>query len=297
MSLLTILQETPESLSEQASQATDTAAGWVEKAQDFAFAHGPSIIAGILVLIIGRWIAKLIVGIVRKLLTKRNVDETLTKFLCSIFSMMLMVLVVISAFQTMGIETTSFVAVLGAATLAIGFALQGSLSNFASGVMLILFKPFRVGDFVEAGGATGVVEEVGVFATQFKTGDNKEVIVPNAAITGGNITNYSAKEQRRIDFVFGIGYGDDIRKAKKILEETMAAEPRVLKDPAPTIGVLELADSCVNIACRPWVKTGDYWPCYFDLMERVKLQFDANGISIPFPQQDVYMHQVAEQMV
>jgi len=192
----------------------------------------------------------------------------------------------------MGVETTSFVAVLGAATLAIGFALQGSLSNFASGVMLIIFRPFKTGDFIEAGGATGTVEEVGVFATKIKTGDNKAVIAPNSSITSGNIINYSAKEMRRIDMVFGIGYGDDIKKAKEVLHSILDADARVLKDPAPTIGVLELADSSVHFACRPWVKTADYWGAYFEITEQVKLQFDAQGISIPFPQQDLHLHKV-----
>lgn len=263
-----------------------------DQAVDAVVHYGPKLLIALAVFVIGRWIANFIVRLVRKALGLRKVDETLTQFLCNILRMALMVAVVITAMQQAGIETTSFVAVLGAATLAIGFALQGSLSNFAAGVMIILFRPFKAGDFVEAGGTAGVIEEVNVFATTVKTGDNKVVIVPNSGIMGGNITNYSAKPMRRIDFVFGIGYGDDIKKAKEVLTRVMAEEDRVLKDQAVTIGVAELADSSVNIACRPWVATGDYWPTYFDLMERVKVEFDAAGISIPFPQQDVHLHKV-----
>jgi small conductance mechanosensitive channel len=243
--------------------------------------------------VIGRWIAKFIVRLVRKAMQSRQLDEILTRFICNILNMALLVAVVIAAMDQAGIQTTSFVAVLGAATLAIGFALQGSLSNFAAGVMIIIFRPFKVGDYVDAGGTAGIVEEVSVFATVFRTPDNKIVIVPNSSITGGNITNYSAKDTRRVDMVFGIGYGDDIAKAKGILERLVKEEERILADPEPQIAVAELADSSVNIVCRPWVKGGDYWPVFFDLTEKVKNEFDANDISIPFPQQDVHMHQVA----
>jgi small conductance mechanosensitive channel len=191
------------------------------------------------------------------------------------------------------VETTSFIAILGAAGLAVGFALQGSLSNFAAGVMLIIFRPFKSGDFIEAGGTIGVVEAIQIFNTVLRTPDNKMVIVPNSNITGGNITNYSAKEDRRIDMVFGIGYDDDLKKAKEILERLISEDSRILKDPAPTVAVSELADSSVNFVVRPWVKTSDYWAVYWDFTEKVKLTFDAEGISIPYPQQDVHMHQVA----
>jgi small conductance mechanosensitive channel len=201
--------------------------------------------------------------------------------------------VFIAALSTLGFETTSFIAVIGAAGLAIGFALQGSLANFASGVMLIIFRPFSVGNFVEAGGQSGSVEEIRIFSTVLKTPDNKMVIIPNSKITGDNIVNYSAKDQRRIDMVFGIGYGDDLQRAKQILERIIAEDSRILDDPAVTIGVLELGDSSVNFAVRPWVKTADYWAVYFDLMEKVKLTFDREGISIPFPQRDVHLFQAA----
>jgi small conductance mechanosensitive channel len=203
-----------------------------------------------------------------------------------------MTFVIVAAIGTLGVQTTSFVAVLGAAGLAVGFALQGSLSNFAAGVMLIVFRPFKAGDYVEAGGTAGSVQEVSIFTTVMKTPDNKKVIIPNSQITGGSITNYSAMETRRVDMVFGIGYGDNIKQAKDTLEQILAADERILKDPAPTIAVSELADSSVNFVVRPWVKTADYWAVYFDLTEKVKLTFDEKGISIPFPQQDVHMHQV-----
>ncbi|MHC4695766.1 MAG: mechanosensitive ion channel family protein [Planctomycetota bacterium] len=206
---------------------------------------------------------------------------------------LLMTPVVISAVQKLGVPTTSFVAVVGAAGLAVGFALQGSLANFAAGVMVIIFRPFKAGDFVEAGGVSGAVEEVQIFATVLKTPDNKRVIVPNSAITGGTITNYSANETRRVDLVFGIGYGDDIKKAKDALEDILAQDERVLKDPTATIAVAELADNSVNLVVRPWVKTLDYWDVLFDVTEAVKQRFDAENISIPFPQRDLHLHQVA----
>jgi len=226
-------------------------------------------------------------------MTRARVDAILTSFLTNMTYMVLMVLVVISALGQLGVNTTSFAAIIGAAALAIGFAMQGSLGNFAAGIMLILFRPFKAGDFVEAGGVAGVVEEIQVFATKIRTPDNKEITVPNGQITGGSIVNYSAKGTRRVDMVFGISYGDDLARAKGILQRLIESDERVLRDPAPTIAVLELGDSSVNFAVRPWVKTGDYWPVFFDLTERVKLEFDAQGISIPFPQRDVHLHQPA----
>jgi small conductance mechanosensitive channel len=185
------------------------------------------------------------------------------------------------------------VAIIGAAGLAVAFALQGALGNFASGVMLIMFRPFKVGDFVEAAGTMGVISEVQVFATVLTTPDNKKIIVPNGAITSGNIVNYSANDTRRIDLVFGIGYEDDMKKAKGIIEEVLKKDDRILDDPAPKIALLELADSSVNFAVRPWVKTEDYWNVYFDLNETIKREFDEKGVSIPFPQRDIHVHQVA----
>ncbi len=245
------------------------------------------------IFIIGRWIAKWLTGVLRKVMAKSDMDEMLIQFLGNIVYTVLLLAVVMAALDHVGIQTTSLLAVFGAAGLAIGLALKDSLGNFSSGVMIILFRPFKVGDLIEAGGATGVVEQVRMFATIMRTGDNREIIVPNSQIYGGTIVNYSARETRRIDLVFGIGYGDDIARAKQIIEDIMQQDARILADPAPAIALGELADSSVNFNVRPWVKSGDYWPVRADLLEKIKLAFDANGISIPYPQQDVYMHNVA----
>ena len=246
------------------------------------------------IFIVGRWIARWLTNMVRKVMAKSSMDEMLINFLGNIVYMVLLLAVVMAALDHLGIQTTSLLAVFGAAGLAIGLALKDSLSNFSSGVMIILFRPFKVGDFVEAGGATGVIEEVRIFATIMKTGDNREIIVPNSQIYSGTIVNYSAKDTRRIDLVFGIGYDDDIAKAKQIMDDIMKQDDRILSDPAPAVAVGELADSSVNFNVRPWVNSGDYWPVRGDLLEKIKLAFDANGISIPYPQQDVYMHEVAK---
>lgn len=245
------------------------------------------------IFIVGRWIAKWLTGVIRKLMAKSHMDEMLIKFLGNIVYTILLLVVVMAALDHLGIRTTSLLAVFGAAGLAIGLALKDSLANFSSGVMIILFRPFKVGDFIEAGGATGVVEEVRMFATIMRSGDNREIIVPNGQIYGGTIVNYSAKATRRIDLVFGIGYDDDIAKAKQIMEDIMKQDERILEDPAPAVALGELADSSVNFNVRPWVKSEDYWPVRADLLEKIKLAFDANGISIPYPQQDVYMHNPA----
>lgn len=245
------------------------------------------------IFIVGRWLAKWLTGMLRKVMAKSNLDEMLIQFLGNIVYTVLLLAVVMAALDHLGIQTTSLLAVFGAAGLAIGLALKDSLGNFSSGVMIILFRPFKVGDFIEAGGASGVVEQVRMFATVMRSGDNREIIVPNSQIYGGMIVNYSAKETRRIDLVFGIGYGDDIAKAKQIIGDIMKQDERILADPAPAIALGELGASSVNFNVRPWVKSADYWPVRADLLEKVKLAFDANGISIPYPQQEVYMHQVA----
>lgn len=267
--------------------------GLVEQFQGALIAWGPMLLSTIVVLVVGWWIAKLLTGLTRCLMTRANVDDTLTSFLCNIVYFGLMALVVITALSQVGVNTTSFAAIIAAAGLAVGFALQGSLGNFAAGVMLIGFRPFKAGDFIEAGGVSGIVEEIQVFATRIRTGDNKEVTVPNGQITGGSIVNYSAKDTRRIDLTFGIGYDDDIAKAKNVIQRVLDSDERVLGEPAPTVAVVELADSSVNIAVRPWVKTGDYWPVYFDVVERIKIEFDRENISIPYPQSDVHLQQVA----
>lgn len=240
----------------------------------------------------GIWLAKKIKKYIVVIMEKKNVDALLASFTSNIAYVALVAFVIIAALGQLGIQTTSFVAIIGAAGLAIGLSLQGSLANFASGVMIIAFRPFKVGDFIEAGGVSGVVEGIQIFSTQMRTGDNKAIIVPNANITGGNITNYSAKDTRRVDMTFGIGYDDDIKKAKDILMELITTDERVLKDPEPLVAVSELADSSVNFTVRPWVNSADYWGVFFDITEAVKLRFDKEGISIPYPQQDVHMHTV-----
>ena len=243
----------------------------------------------ILILVIGRILARIVSRMIASTMKKSNVDATLIGFVSNMVYFALIAFVVIAAMSALGIETTSFAAVIAAAGLAIGLSLQSSLSNFAAGVILILLRPFKAGDFVEAGGVSGIIEEVQIFSTKIRSGDNKQIIVPNGAITGGNIVNYSTKETRRIDMVIGVGYNDDLKKVRSVLEAILAAEERVLKDPEPTIGLLELGESSVNFAVRPWVKTGDYWPVLFDLQEKIKLTFDAEGISIPFPQRDLHI--------
>ncbi len=254
-------------------------------------AYSMKIIAAVLIFVIGKWVAKKITTLFIKLLERNSVDVTLTRFLESIVYYTLVVLVLIAAAGQLGINTTSFIAIVGAAGLAIGLALKDSLSNFSSGVMLILFRPFRVGDFANVGGVTGNVMSIDIFNTTLNTPDNQRVIVPNANITNNVITNVTANDTRRVDLTAGIGYGDDILKAKQVLGEILKTDDRVLATPAPTIAVSELADSSVNFVVRPWVKTEDYWTVYFDLTEKIKLTFDKEGISIPFPQQDVHLFQ------
>jgi len=256
---------------------------------DYALPWGINILMALVIFLIGRWAARLIVSLIAKLMKKANVDIILIGFVSSIANAVLLLFVIIAALDQLGVNTTSFIALIGAAGLAVGLALQGSLQNFAAGVLLIIFRPFKVGDFIEAGGTAGVVEEIGVFSTRMKTGDNREIIVPNGGIFGGTITNFSARDTRRIDMVFGIGYGDDIRKAKEVMQSIIDADERILKDPAPLIAVGELGDSSVNFNVRPWVASGDYWAVRFDLNEKIKLAFDDAGISIPFPQMDVHV--------
>jgi small conductance mechanosensitive channel len=259
--------------------------------QTLVIPWGIRIAVALAIFIIGRWIAKWLTSVLRKVMTRGKLDEMLINFLGNIVYMVLLLAVVMAALDHLGIQTTSLLAVFGAAGLAIGLALKDSLANFSSGVMIILFRPFKVGDFIEAGGASGVVEEVRMFATILRTGDNREIILPNGQIYGGMIINYSAKATRRIDLVFGIGYDDDIARAKQIMEEIMQKDERILADPAPSVAMGELGDSSVNFNVRPWVNSGDYWPVRADLLEKIKLAFDANGISIPYPQQDVHMHE------
>ncbi|MGA7829282.1 MAG: mechanosensitive ion channel domain-containing protein [Geobacteraceae bacterium] len=260
--------------------------------QDWIVLYGLKVIAAILILVIGRIAAKAIRGLIRRALQKGKIDETLVSFVASLSYVAILAFVVIAALGKLGVQTASFVAVLAAAGLAVGLALQGSLSNFAAGFLLIIFKPFKVGDFIEGGGVAGVVEEIGIFTTEMKSPDNKKIIVPNAKMTSDNIINYTAKDIRRVDIVAGVSYGDDIDKVREVLAGILAKDVRILKDPAPTISVLELGSSSVNFAVRPWVKPDDYWDVFFATQENIKKRFDAEGISIPFPQQDVHLHKV-----
>lgn len=260
---------------------------------DYLLPWGLNITFAAVIFILGRIVVRMICATVRKIMFKGAMDEVLINFLITILNALLLLFVVISALHQLGVDTTSLVALIGAAGLAIGLALQGSLQNFAAGVMLILFRPFTAGDLIEAGGASGVVEKITIFSTVMRTGDNKEITVPNGAIFGGTIINYSAKETRRVDLVFGIGYGDDLLKAKGIIQRILDEDERILDEPAPAVALGELADSRVNFNVRPWVKSADYGPVYSDLLEKIKLAFDEQGISIPYPQMDVHMDKAA----
>jgi small conductance mechanosensitive channel len=250
---------------------------------------GIKIALAIAIFYIGRIVVAAVVKVAGKFMSARDMDEILVKFLSSILRWVLLLFVVIAALSQLGIDTTSLVALLGAAGLAIGLSLQSSLANFAAGVMLIVFRPFTKGDFVEVAGTSGSVDNISIFTTTLTTPDNKEVIVPNGSVIGNNITNYSARPTRRVDMVFGIGYDDDIKKAKELLEQIVAADERVLAEPAPVVALGELADSSVNFLVRPWVKAEDYWGVLWDTTETVKLKFDEAGISIPYPQMDVHL--------
>ena len=264
---------------------------WLLTAQRLVFLYGLQILYAAIVLIIGRWAAKFVRRIIERLMEKGGLDPTIVKFTGNLSYIALLAFAVLAALNQLGIQTTSFVALLGAAGLAIGLALQGSLSNFAAGFLMILFRPFKVGDYIEAAGTAGTVEEIQIFTTTLRSPDNKLVIVPNAKLTADNIVNWSAKGTRRVDMVFGIGYGDDIDRARSVIREIIEADPRVLKDPAPLIALWQLGESSVDFVARPWVKSADYWSVWFDTTEKVKKAFDAEGISIPFPQRDIHVYQ------
>jgi len=261
----------------------------ITKIQEIVAVYGMKVVGALLILVVGWFVAKLLKALLRKIMQKSNVDETLVSFVTSLAYVGMLVFIIIAALSKLEVKTASFVAVIAAASFAVGLALQGSLANFSAGVLMIIFKPFKVGDFIEGAGISGVVETIGIFTTVLNSPDNKEIIVPNAKMTSDNIVNYSSKECRRVDIVAGVGYGDDLDKVKNVLEGILASDNRILKDPAPTIAVLELADSSVNFAVRPWVKSGDYWDVFFAVQENIKKRFDAEGISIPFPQQDVHL--------
>lgn len=260
-----------------------------EQIRQLVTMYGLNVLAAAAIFVLGKMAASMIRRLVRRIMRKRNMDDTLTGFVSSMLYAGILAFVVIAALSKLGIQTASFIAVLGAAGLAIGLALQGSLANFASGVLMIIFKPFRAGDYVDAGGASGFIDEIGIFTTTIRTLDNKKVIVPNSKITGDNITNYTARETRRVDLTAGVSYADDIDRVKSILLEILEGDERVLDDPAPFVGLSEMADSSVNFTVRAWVRTEDYWGVYFDTNERIKKAFDSQGITIPFPQMDVHM--------
>jgi small conductance mechanosensitive channel len=252
---------------------------------------GLDLLFAILILVIGAWVARMIKGTLTRVLQRRNLDPIIVGFLANLTYIVLLVAVVMAALDRLGVKTTSFVAIIGAAGLAIGLALQGALANFAAGFLMVIFRPFKKGDYIEAGGTAGIVDEIQVFTSILNTPDNRRVIVPNSKIMSDNITNYSALDTRRIDLIFGVSYSDNVAKVKQVLQQIAAEDPRVLKDPAAQILVGELADSSVNFIMRVWVKSPDYWPFKFDTTEKVKVTFDKEGISIPFPQRDVHLFQ------
>lgn len=258
-------------------------------ANTYVIPWGVNLALAVAVFVIGRLVARMLAGVLVKFLHKSGMDEILINFVASIVRTLLLLVVVIASLNQLGVDTTSLIALIGAAGLAVGLALQNSLQNFAAGVMLIIFRPFKSGDFVEVAGTAGVVENIGIFSSVLRTGDNREMIIPNGAIYGGTITNYSARDTRRVDMVFGVGYDDDLKKAKELLQSIISADQRILAEPAPVIAVSELADSSVNFVVRPWVKASDYWDVLWDTTEKVKLEFDASGLSIPYPQMDVHL--------
>jgi len=247
------------------------------------------VLAAIVIFFVGRWLAKVISNLLGRAMTKAKIDPTLTSFVKNLCHVALLVFVIIAALKKLGIPMTEFTVVVGAAGLAVGFALQGSLANFAAGVILIIFKPFKVGDFVELAGKMGTVQEIQIFNTILNSPDNVRVIVPNSQVTGSNIMNYTANGTRRVDLVVGVSYSDDLKKTQQIIEGVLAEDGRILKDPLPTVAVSELGESSVNFVVRPWVKAADYWDVRFDTIRKVKLALDKNGITIPFPQRDIHM--------
>jgi small conductance mechanosensitive channel len=280
-----------EDATELGAQAVEQAGRWIALGQELATQYGLKLLAAVVILIIGRWVAKWLRGVVRRMMERSQVDPMIIGFVSSIAYIGLMVFVVVAALGQLGIQTTSFIAILGAAGLAIGLALQGSLANFAAGFLMIVFRPFKVGDFIEGGGVAGTVEAIEIFTTTLKTPDNKIIIVPNAKISGDNIVNYSTQPTRRVELTVGASYDADIRQVREVLEGIVRDENRILDEPAPFIAVKELADNSVNFVVRVWTATGDYWGVYFDMTEQVKLRFDQAGIGIPYPQRDVHVYE------
>ncbi|MEK6186776.1 small-conductance mechanosensitive channel MscS [Vibrio cholerae] len=265
---------------------------WLTNNSDLLIQYGVNVISAILILFIGNLVVKGVAGSVANVLKKKEMDKAVVDFIHGLVRYTLFIIVLIAALSRIGVQTASVVAVIGAAGLAVGLALQGSLSNFAAGVLIVAFRPFKSGDYVEIGGVANSVDSIQIFQTVLKSPDNKMVVVPNSAVIGGAITNYSRHETRRVDMVIGVSYKSDLQKTKRVLRETLEKDPRILKDPDMTIGVLTLADSSINFVVRPWCKTSDYWAVYFDSMQAIKEALDANGIEIPFPQMDVHLNKI-----
>jgi len=268
---------------EETQKVMDIVYGYILK-------YGLSLVFAIVIFFVGKWLAGVISRWIAKMMEKGKVDAALVGFTKNIVHAAIMVFTILAAIGQLGIQTTSFIAVIGAAGLAIGLSLQGTLSNFAAGVMLILFRPFKVGDFIQAGGEMGSVKEIQIFNTILAHPDNRKIICPNSKISGDTIINFSAIDKRRIDMTFGISYDDDMKVAKKVLTDLVTSDSRILKDPEPTIAVAELGDSSVNLICRPWVNPADYWAVTFDLTEKGKVELEKAGCSIPYPQRDVHLY-------
>ena len=256
---------------------------WIDKGIALIMDFGPKVLGAIVIWIIGSWVIKKIVKGTRKIMTKQNYDESLQKFLVNLLGWILKIILIIVVLGTVGVETTSFAAIIAAAGLAIGLALQGSLGNFAGGVLIMIFKPFKIGDLIEAQGELGTVKQIEIFTTKLTGLSNREIIIPNGALSNGNIINYTTEGTRRVDLVIGVDYGSDIKKTKEVLMNVLTSHPKVLKEPAPTVNLMELADSSINFAVRPWSTSDDYWAVYFGITENAKEALDAAGIEIPYP--------------
>ncbi|MCA9403190.1 MAG: mechanosensitive ion channel [Candidatus Omnitrophica bacterium] len=266
----------------------------IQKITDIGVPFIFNLVAAIIIYLVGKWVANTAAKLVKKLMEAAKTDKALVGFTANLVKYAILIFTIMAAIGRLGVQTTSFIAVLGAAGLAVGMALQGTLSNFAAGVMILLFRPFKIGDFIDAGGTMGSVKEIQIFNTILASPDNRKIIVPNSQITGGIITNFSAIEQRRVDMIFSVSYDDDLKVAKQVLTDLVSADERILKDPAPVIAVSELGDSSVNIICRPWVKPADYWAVYWAMQENGKAELEKAGCTIPFPQRDVHVIKQAE---
>jgi len=256
---------------------------WIDRGYELIMLYGPKLLLAIVIWVVGIWVIKTILKGIRKALEKGDYDVSLKKFLLNLTNWSLKVVLIIVILGTLGVETTSFAAILAAAGLAIGLALQGSLANFAGGVLIMLFKPFKVGDTIQAQGELGTVKTIEIFTTKLNSPDNKEIIIPNGVLSNGNITNYTSHDTRRIDFNFGVCYDSNIKQTKELLMDQLTSHPKVLKEPEPVVSLNELADSSINFVVRPWVKTEDYWDVYFEINESIKEALDAAGIEIPYP--------------